>query len=499
MSEFSIVDSDDDDGIFDTSVDGSAYVVPEDLPLGDAVSSTSSHYEGEGSATHQRSSTSQTATTHTMSNSSRRSYPAGGYEEAMAVAARDEEARRADAGSAVPSYRPFGSSTTPQGAAPVRTTSMSDAEASAMDIEYRHHARNERTASTTTSGVHWNTDDDGANCRATDACTTQEDMSDSLAARGFSFKPQRGETIVHLLLICAMMSANVAFVHWHHEAMFLYFFGVCLFHLVIQYDVFHRRSGYNPTRNIIVIWVGWIVYGLTAFAFNVMISNPWVMCARDVLIFIPLTALFVKRFIPETWSQRNIGYIVGSYIARVSGNPHQRLERETRNVYESTMESLPQTVRHVADDTMGRLKAIFRPDCALLRSDLSENLGLRWFLPTTSFGFMLYRALTLIPFADNNPYSFNLYWTISRVVMFFVLYKLVDDIFRPYLVVDTPRSGIIVLVVSEFPLYVHPYMAVGAFVVFGVALLYIRHHVRAEANKQAHADSSTVNTMNEFA
>ena len=160
--------------------------------------------------------------------------------------------------------------------------------------------------------------------------------------------------------------------------------------------------------------------------------------------------------------------------------------------------SIPKRMESLDQGASIRMGKRLERDCNSFLENLKQNGGLYYISSQSPFGFVLFELLLILPFKQNNPISDNVYITLIRFTLCYVLYKLIDDIYRPRLVQsDISRSGPIILPIIQFPLYTYSIIMIPGSAIL-VILFIIICKITRDKRREHDSNEKMPNVMEPF-
>jgi hypothetical protein len=311
--------------------------------------------------------------------------------------------------------------------------------------------------------------------------------------------PERLEALAHAGLFFAWIALLLAFSHWNHVAPLLSVGTLLVVSAVAMYDLFMRRSEHRAVQTLLVVWTLWLLYSVLSYALHFVVEPLWLMAARDALLSLQIVVLVAFRMLPMRITQSEYGAQVGRRLMDLLGHERvNKVRRAAESVQVSVTRDYPARLSGLDNGASMRAGKELERDCFSFRMAMRQNLGL-WYLSSDSpAGFILFQLLVAIPFAQNSAVGYNPYWAVARLAASFVLYKLIDAVFRPRMPGGEPQvSAPTIVTLAQFPLYTHQYVMVAGSFVLAIVFSFVCYTTYADRAARAAADGAD-GSMAEF-
>ena len=307
------------------------------------------------------------------------------------------------------------------------------------------------------------------------------------------------EAIAHAMIFAFWIALLLAFSHWTHMSPLLCTGTMLLVKAVVMYDLFLRRREHRAIQTLLVIWSLWLLYSVLAYGYHYYIISTWAYGIRDAVLTLQIGLLVGLRMLPARISQNEYGAQFGRRLMDVIGHERVNAASGALNSFEEQItHQWPARMREVDNGTAARMGKELQHDCFSFRLNMRQNLGVRFFSCDSRAGFVLYQMLLLIPFVQNSAIVYNPYWSVGRLTASYVLYKVIDSIFRPRVPGSVPQvSASVITTLAQYPLYTHPYIMLPVSVALVLVFSCICHSTY-QARQQHSASDSTAHSLQHF-
>lgn len=324
---------------------------------------------------------------------------------------------------------------------------------------------------------------------------------DDAGERDYTDETETGrlETITHALLFFLWIGLVLSFSHWNHVPSLLCTGTLLIVSAVAMYDLFMRRSEHRAVQTLLIVWSLWLLYSVLAYSLHVSVRSLWIYGVRDSILTLQIILLVGFRMLPTRITQTEYGAMVGRRFMDLLG--HDRVnaaKRAAESLQNNITHEYPARLSALDNGTTMRMGKELERDCFSFRFAMRQNMGVRFLSSDSRAGFILYQMLIAIPFVQNSAVGYNTYWSVARLAGSFVLYKIIDAVFRPRVPGSGPQvSAPTIVSLAQFPLYAHPYLMAPATFVLLLVFSCVCYSTHTERLQRA-ADDGADNTMAHF-